>query len=148
MGGTGVAVIVALVAGLLGSVQVALMGRFGERIGTIEAFAFSAAVTALIAGFVLLAARRSLAGYGEALTVPKWLWLAGACGAFIVLAVTVAGPRIGVAATVALLIAGQLAAGAVIDRFGLFGAEKVPLAWHRVLGIALLAIGAALSLRK
>lgn len=148
MGGTGGAATVALVAGLLGSVQVALMGRFGERIGSIEAFAFSALVTAVIAAFVLVAARQSLGGYVDALSVPKWLWLAGAAGAFIVLAVTVAGPRIGVAATVALLIAGQLAAGAVIDRYGLFGADKVPLAWHRILGIALLAAGAALSLRR
>jgi transporter family-2 protein len=148
MGGTGGAATVALVAGLLGSVQVALMGRFGERIGTIEAFAFSALVTAVIAGFVLLAARQSLDGYVDALAAPKWLWLAGACGAFIVLAVTVAGPRIGVAATVALLIAGQLAAGAFIDRFGLFGVERVSLPWYRLLGIAFLAVGAALSLRR
>ena len=46
------------------------------------------------------------------------------------------------------LIAGQLAMGAVIDRFGLFGLDPIPIGWARGLGIVLLAVGAALSLRK
>jgi transporter family-2 protein len=53
-----------------------------------------------------------------------------------------------VTAVVAILIAGQLAAAAAIDRFGWFGSESIPLHWVRVLGIVLLAAGAALSLRK
>jgi transporter family-2 protein len=69
-------------------------------------------------------------------------------GVVIVLTITFAGARIGVAATVGILIAGQLAMGAAIDRFGLFGAERVAIAWPRVLGIALLAVGAALTLRR
>ena len=35
-----------------------------------------------------------------------------------------------------------------IDRRGLFGSDKIALHWPRVLGIALLAAGAALSLKK
>jgi len=53
-----------------------------------------------------------------------------------------------VAATVGILIAGQLIMGAAIDRFGLFGSTKIPLHWPRVLGIVLLGAGAALSLKK
>jgi uncharacterized membrane protein YdcZ (DUF606 family) len=53
-----------------------------------------------------------------------------------------------VAATVGILIAGQLLMGAAIDRFGLFGSAKLPLHWPRVLGIVLLGVGAALSLKK
>jgi transporter family-2 protein len=69
-------------------------------------------------------------------------------GLFIILTVTIAGSRIGIAATVGILIAGQLVAGAVIDRFGLFGAARIPLNWPRLLGILLLGAGAALSLRR
>ena len=36
----------------------------------------------------------------------------------------------------------------MIDRFGLFGLERIPIGWPRLLGIALLAVGAALSLRR
>jgi uncharacterized membrane protein YdcZ (DUF606 family) len=38
--------------------------------------------------------------------------------------------------------------GAVIDRFGLFGVEEIAITWPRLLGIGLLAAGAALSLSK
>jgi uncharacterized membrane protein YdcZ (DUF606 family) len=38
--------------------------------------------------------------------------------------------------------------GAVIDHFGLLGSDRIALHWPRVLGIVLLAAGAALSLRK
>jgi bacterial/archaeal transporter family-2 protein len=124
------------------------MGRFGERIGSLEAFAFASLLTAAIAAAVLLVTRRSLAGLGDASEAPPWMWLGGLFGAFVVLTITVAAPRIGVAAVVALLIAGQLAMGALIDRFGWFGVDRVPLGWIRLLGIGLLAIGTALVLRK
>jgi transporter family-2 protein len=74
--------------------------------------------------------------------------LGGVMGLLIVFTITYAGPRIGVAATVGILIAGQLAMGAAIDRWGLFGSQRIALHWTRLLGIALLAAGAALSLRK
>ena len=38
--------------------------------------------------------------------------------------------------------------GAAIDRYGWFGVEQVPLTWPRLLGIILLAVGAALALRR
>jgi bacterial/archaeal transporter family-2 protein len=66
----------------------------------------------------------------------------------IVLAITVAGSRIGVIATVAVLIAGQFAAGAAIDHWGLLGAERIGVGWLRVLGIVLLGLGAALTLKR
>jgi transporter family-2 protein len=72
----------------------------------------------------------------------------GALGAMIVFSITIAGPRIGTTAVVALLIAGQLVAATVIDRFGWFGFDRVALEWPRILGIALLAVGAALTLRR
>jgi transporter family-2 protein len=65
-----------------------------------------------------------------------------------VLSITVAAPRIGTTAVVGLLIAGQLVAATVIDRYGWFGFDRVALDWPRVLGIALLAVGAALTLRR
>ena len=148
MSGSAAAATLAVAAGLAGSVQVALMSRLGERIGVLEALAFSATLTAALAVVILLLFRQSLGGFGQALHQPWWMLMGGVMGALIVFTVTFAGPRIGVAATVGILIAGQLAAGAAIDRWGLFGQEKIALHWPRLLGIALLAAGAALSLRK
>jgi transporter family-2 protein len=147
--GTAAAVALALVAGLAGSVQVAVMGRFGERIGSFEALAANLVFSTLIATAVLLAVRHSLAGFGDAVRSPWWYWVGGGgMGVVVVLTITVVTPRLGAAATIGLLIAGQLAMGAAIDRYGWFGVERVPLTWPRVLGVALLAAGAALALKK
>jgi transporter family-2 protein len=146
--GSALATVLAIAAGLAGSVQVALMSRLGERIGVLEALAFSTVLTALGAFVVLLLARRSLAGLERAVHQPWWMLFGGVMGLVIVFTITYSGPRIGVAATVGILIAGQLVMGAAIDRWGLFRSEKIPLHWPRLLGIALLAVGAALSLRK
>jgi len=148
-GGTAAAASLALVAGLAGSIQVAVMGRFGERIGTFEALAANLIFSAIIATAVLLVLRQSLAGFGEALRSPWWYWVGGGgMGVVVVLSITVVTPRIGAAATIGLLIAGQLAMGVVIDTYGLFGVEKVALSWPRVLGVLLLATGALLALRR
>jgi transporter family-2 protein len=146
--GNALATLLAVSAGLAGSVQVALMSRLGERIGVLEALAFSTALTAQLALVIVGVARSSVAGYERALHQPWWMLMGGVMGLLIVFTVTYAGPRIGVAATVGILIAGQLAMGAAIDKWGLFGSERIDLRWPRLVGIALLAVGAALSLRK
>jgi transporter family-2 protein len=69
-------------------------------------------------------------------------------GLVVVLAITVAGSRIGVIATVSILLAGQFAAGAAIDRWGLLGAERLNVGWWRIVGIVLLGIGAGLTLKR
>lgn len=148
MSGSALATGLAVLAGLAGSVQVALMSRLGERIGVLEALAFAATVTAGLALVILVLAHQSVAGFGRAVHQPWWMLLGGVLGLLIVFTITYAGPRIGVAATVGILIAGQLAMGAAIDRWGLFGSDRIALHWPRLLGIALLAVGAALSLRK
>ena len=63
-------------------------------------------------------------------------------GAIVVLSITFTAPRIGTFATIGLLIAGQLAMGVLIDAFGLFGLEKIPVTPARVIGLVLLAGGA------
>jgi transporter family-2 protein len=147
-GGNAFAVVLALSAGLAGSVQAAVMGKLGERVGTFEALAFSTIVALVIGCTTLLVARQSFAGIGAAARQPVWLWLGGALSAFIVLAITVGPPRVGVTATIALVITGNLVMAALIDRFGWFGNDRIALHWPRIAGLVLLAAGAALTLRK
>jgi transporter family-2 protein len=47
-----------------------------------------------------------------------------------------------------MLIGGQLATAALVDRFGLFGLERIPFTWQRALGLVLLAGGALLVLKR
>jgi transporter family-2 protein len=143
---TSLAVALAVLAGLAGSVQVAVMGRFGGRIGVFEALSFSTGVQLIFSVLILVAARQGLGGLPNAFKTPAWMWIGGLMGLTVVTAITFAQPRIGATATIGILIAGQILMGAVIDRFGLFGVDQIAISPVRALGITLLGIGAALSL--
>jgi bacterial/archaeal transporter family-2 protein len=140
------AVALSVLAGLAGSVQVAVMGRFGGRIGVIEALTFSTAVQLVLSFAILIAVRTGVGGLGDAVRAPAWMWLGGVMGLTVVGTITFAQPRIGATATIGILIAGQLVMGAVIDRFGLFGVDRIDISLPRAVGIVLLGIGAGLSL--
>ena len=148
MSSTAFAAVLAAAAGLAGAVQIAVQGRLNDRVGSIEAAATASVIGAVLALLVLLAVRRSVGGISDAVAGPKWQLLGGAMSILIILSITIAGPRIGVVATTAFLIAAQFALAAIIDRYGWFGVERVALSWPRVLGLGLLVVGAALTLRR
>ena len=148
MSSTGLAAVLAFAAGLGGAVQIAVQGRLGDRVGSLEAVATAAVIGGVIAVSALLLVRRSLGGVSDAVGGPKWQLLGGVMSVFIILAITVAGPRIGVVATTAFLIAAQFALATAIDRYGWFGVERVAVTWPRVAGIVLLLAGAVLTLRR
>jgi transporter family-2 protein len=145
---TGAAALLAFAAGLGGAVQIAVQGRLSERVGSVEALSTASVIGGAIALTVLLVVRRSFAGVGDAVAGPKWLLLGGVMSALIIFAITIAGPRIGVVATTAFIIAAQFALATLIDRYGWFGVERIALTWPRAVGIALLLVGAALTLRR
>src|SRR5258708_2584487 len=124
------------------------MGRFGARVGIVEALTFATGVQLLLAVVVLLIVRLGAGGIGGGFRSPPWMWLGGLMGLILVFAVTFAQPRIGAAATIGTLVAGQFVMGAVIDRFGLFGVAQIELSWTRLLGVGLPAAGAGLSLAR
>jgi bacterial/archaeal transporter family-2 protein len=147
-GGNTLAVTLSVVAGVAGTVQIAVMGKLGDRIGVVPALAFGAVVAAGVGVLALLLTRRSLAGFADAAHQPWWLWIGGLMGAFVVFTITFAGPRIGTTATVAVFLVGQFAAAVVVDRYGLFGLDRIAVGWPRVFGLALIAIGAGLTLKR
>jgi bacterial/archaeal transporter family-2 protein len=143
-----VAIFLSLVAGVAGSVQVAVSGAFGKRIGVLEATAFGSLGAALIVCSIVLVARQGFGGVAAGFREPAWLWLNGVMGAIVVLTITFTAPRIGTFATIGLLIAGQLAMGVLIDYLGLFGLDKIPLSAARIAGLLLLGLGAVLVLKR
>ena len=138
---TALAVALAVAAGLAGAIQAAVMGELGER-------AFSGIVSVVLGIALLLLAKQSVRGLADVVREPVWLWTGGALSVLIILAITVASPRIGLAATIGTIIALNLGMAAAIDRFGWFGLERIGIGWTRVVGLALLGAGAALTLSK
>jgi transporter family-2 protein len=145
---TAVAIALAVAAGLAGAIQAAVMGVLGERTGVFPALAFSGVVSVVLGVCLLLIAKQSVRGLGDVVRQPVWLWTGGALSVLIILAITVASPRIGLAATIGTIIALNLVTAAAIDRFGWFGLDRIAIGWPRVLGLALLGAGAALTLLK
>ena len=145
---TAVAIALAVAAGLAGAVQAAVMGELGERAGVFPALAFSGIVSVVFGFVVLLVARQSVRGLADVVREPVWLWTGGALSVLIIVGITVGPPRIGLAATIGTIIALNLAVAALIDRFGWFGYDRIPIGWARILGLVLLGAGAALSLHK
>lgn len=147
MTGTRMAIVFSLAAGIAGAAQASISGALGRRVGTIGSAGFGVILAA-----VLVIALALVLGRGgsvvAAIHEPLWLWLGGLFGAVIVLAIAYAPPRIGTFATVALLIAGQLAAGALIDAFGWLGSPRIPVTFTRATGLLLVAAGAALTLKR
>jgi bacterial/archaeal transporter family-2 protein len=141
------AVYIAIAAGVAGGLQIAVAGEFGKRVGVLEATAVSATMGLLLVLILTFVRGKGLTGMVEAFRQPAWLWLAGTIGGFYVITLTYAPPRIGTLATIAILIVGQLVAGAIIDSLGLFG-DPVKLDLARVGGLLLLTAGAFLVLRR
>ena len=146
--GSAVTIAFCLVAGLAGAIQVAVNGALGGRIGVLEATAFNIIISAILMTAVAVGVRQSASGIAEGIREPPWLWLGGVMGAIIVTAITFGPPRIGTLATIALLIAGQLAMGVVIDALGLFGVDRIPVSWQRGDGLVLLAAGSFLIVKR
>ena len=92
MSGGALATVLAVAAGLAGSVQIAVMSRLGERIGVLQALGFSTLLTAVLAFVILILARRSTSGYTQALHQPWWVLSGGVLSLLIVFTITYAGP--------------------------------------------------------
>jgi bacterial/archaeal transporter family-2 protein len=145
---TAVAIALAVAAGLAGAVQAAVMGELGERTGVFPALAFSGVVSILLGLALLLLVTQSLRGLADVARQPVWLWTGGALSVLIILAITVASPRIGLAATIGTIIALNLVMAALIDRFGWFGLDQIGISTTRLVGLILLGTGAMLTLVK
>jgi transporter family-2 protein len=71
------------------------------------------------------------------------LYLGGLFGFVIIASLTFVFPKIGAAYAVALMVGGQCIAALVVDHFGLMGMPRDPVTMQRVIGVALVAAGAA-----
>lgn len=70
----------------------------------------------------------------------KYTLLGGVIGAFITITVIKSMSSLGPAKAAMLIVIAQLVVAYVIELFGMFGVEKQPLEWRKVIGM-LIAIG-------
>ena len=73
------------------------------------------------------------------LSVPTWQLSGALFGTFSMVAIVIGVPRIGTAATIVAVIAGQIIMGLLVDHFGWFGNTQLRLDEKRMAAIALIA---------
>lgn len=125
---------------ILATWNAALGGQLGSApAATFVLFAVGFVLSGSIVAVVGLPSR-------EAFTFDRpYLYLAAGFMLFYALAVTLAGPKIGIGNAVFFVLLGQLVAAAAIDHFALWGAMKAPLTVRRAAGIAVMVLGVWLA---
>jgi len=139
------AVILALFSGVAMAVQGSLNSALGKLIGFLEAALLVHSTATLFLLMILLPSFRQ-GDLVRMISIPWYLWLGGMVGVFITYSVVATIPRLGVALTTAIIIAGQVTTALLTDHLGLFGLERLPFTWVKLLGLVLLILGARLML--
>ena len=75
---------------------------------------------------------------------PKYVLLGGAIGAGITWTVIKSMEQLGPAKAALLIVIAQLIVAYVIELLGLFGVEKEPLEWRKIIGMGIALIGVAI----
>ena len=132
--------------GMAVALQPSINARLAQRIGAYESSMISFAVgTIAMLAVVLVSGKGSLRGV---MATEWWELTGGVLGAFFVTLTIISVPRLGTAAVMAAVITGQLMTGALLDHLGAFGLRQLPFSPLRLLGMVLLAAGAALIIRR
>jgi transporter family-2 protein len=132
--------------GITIAIQPSINGRLAQKTGVIESSCISFAI-----GTLLLLTVALFAGKGSFRSISNASWwelTGGVLGAFFVTMTIVAIPRIGTTAAMAAVIGAQLTTGILLDHYGLFGFNSIPLDGKRAVGVFLLMAGASLIVRK
>ncbi len=139
-------ILVAALGGVAVAIQAQMMGQLDKSLGTIESVFITYGGGGLLIGIVMLAMRGG--NLSSISAVPLYTLLAGAVGLLIVGSIGYSVPRLGLVAAFTLMVSAQFISGALMDHYGLLGAELRQLTMSRVLGIAIMLLGVWIVIRK
>lgn len=137
----------AMVAGMAVTLQTTFNGQLAKGLGgdPVAAAIFSFMVGLLSLTIVGLIRGNTLVLLAGIPAQPAWV-LRGLMGAFALLSNVILVPRIGMAALVGLVIAGQLLSSLAIDHFALMGSAHRPVSLIKLAGALVMVAGLAISL--
>lgn len=142
---------IAMLAVVLAGGATALQAPTNARLATAVASPVNAAFVSFAVGTaalgILAAILHTRPDVTAAKALPAYAWFGGLYGAIFVVAAAWAVPRLGVATTITLMVAGQLVISLVLDNFGAFGVPAAPISLTRLAGVVLV-IGGVLLVRR
>jgi transporter family-2 protein len=142
------AVVLVAIAGVLVGAQPAVNARLGRTVGAVPAAAVSFTVGTVALLLIVSLTSEGFAGLTNVGKAPWWAFVGGLLGAAYVTVAILTVSTLGVSALTAVVIAGQLTAAVLIDRFGLLGIAQQPIDTTRILGLVLLVAGVVLVVRR
>ncbi|HEY0658638.1 MAG TPA: DMT family transporter [Pyrinomonadaceae bacterium] len=138
-------IFLAILAGMAMPTQAVVNSKLATSTDSPVIAAFISFSVGTIALFVyILLTGVPLSGLASLKNAPLVAWIGGFLGAFFVSVMVTIVPRIGVALSFSLAIAGQMLITLLIDHFGWLGAAEKPINITRVLGATLITIGVVL----
>ena len=126
-----------------------LQALINARLGQLTLGPLFASLASFAVGTVALLALWLAWRPGGAVGLPQapwWAWTGGLIGALFVVSATVLVPRLGAAALICLVVAGQLAGSLLLDHFGVLHARQ-PVDPLKLLGMVLVGAGMLLVVR-
>jgi bacterial/archaeal transporter family-2 protein len=144
----GLAVLLAVAAGVFVGLQAPVNARLSKEIGNLQAATVSFSIGLLALILIASLSSGGLSGIASVGKAPWWALIGGVLGAFYVAVALVTVRTLGVSALTAIVVTGQLAIAVVVDRFGLLGIAKQHVGTPRIVGLVLLLVGAVLVVRK
>lgn len=139
-----IAIFIAILSGLAIGVQSSLNSAAGKMTGAVITgllVNFSGGMASALLLLIIFIRQRDI----EFLNIRPTIWvvivISGLLGIGIITGVAYALPKIGVAAGLSAIIAGQMVVALIVDTFGLTGAKPIPISLSRIIGIVLLALG-------
>jgi bacterial/archaeal transporter family-2 protein len=144
----GVAVIVTACVGGLIALQAPINSALGKTVGTFQAAAVSFAIGTLLLVAIVLLAAGGFGDLGEAGHISWYYLTGGLLGAAYVTTVLVTVRPLGAGGVTAATIAGQLTMAVIVDQLGVLGVSRHPVTLMRLVGVAMLAVGTYLVVRR
>ena len=142
-------ILLIILVGLAGGVAVGLQGpmasMISQRLGIFESVFIVHITGALIALLPLLFLSGGKLGQWKGL--PWYTLLAGGFGLVVIGAISYMIPRVGVAAAIISIVAGQLLVSTVLDHFGWLGSIGRPMDVTRTIGLAVVLVGVWLTVK-
>jgi transporter family-2 protein len=136
--------VLAVISGFAITLQGQFMGLLDRTLGTKESvFITYASGGAVVTLLVLITGTTRLRAAG----LPWYAYTTGLLGLVIVATIGLVIPRLGAAKGFTLILASQFLLAALIDHFGLFGAEVRPLDVSKAAGLAVMLAGVWLVVR-
>lgn len=134
--------LLALAAGAMMPTQAATNNKMALVVDSPILSAFISFFIGTIALFIyVLITGVPLGNLANAKEAPAIAWIGGLLGAFFVTAAVILVPRLGIAMTFSLIIAGQMIVTLIIDHFGLLGVPVREVSLTRIGGILLITAG-------